>query len=58
MLPHNRRANSSILKEPKVSAYMLANVLRVKHQPICVDENATLPRSGERRKESSGSIDL
>jgi hypothetical protein len=58
MLPHNRMANSSMSNVPKVSEYIVANDRRVKHQPICVDANATLPRSGDKRYLSSGSIPL
>jgi hypothetical protein len=51
-------ANSSMSNVPKVSEYIVANDRRVKHQPICVDANATLPRSGDKRYFSSGSIPL
>lgn len=51
-------ANSSMSNVPKVSEYMVANERSVKHQPICVDAKATLPRSGDRRYDSSGSIAL
>lgn len=43
---------------PKVSAYILANDLRVKHHPICDDANDTLPFSGETRSLGSGLISL
>lgn len=43
---------------PNVSEYMVAKDRRVKHQPICVDAKATLPRSGDRRYLSSESIPL
>jgi hypothetical protein len=58
MLPHSLTASSSMSSAPKVSAYMLAKVLRVKHHPICVDAKATFPPSGDSRYESSESIDL
>lgn len=41
-----------------MSAYILANDLRVKHQPICVEAKETLPFSGETRRLGSGLISL
>lgn len=46
------------IRVPKVSEYILANDLRVKHQPIEVDANATLPLSGDTRRAGSSLTEL
>lgn len=43
---------------PYVSAYIFANDLRVKHHPIAVEANETLPFSGDSRRAGSGSMSL